>query len=219
MLDNRNELSQKYLESSMRIEEYGVFSYLANRYIDHAENDLFYRESAKAICQNGGKVLQIGFGLGNLSYYIQGEDIELHDIVEDHPDISNHADSLGYDVFKGNPFEFFKRCINSGMQYDAIYCMGISIYDHAFLPIFHEKYLDKILKPGGIYSYRSNNVEGLNINARWKLDTLGYTTNITFIPHKDAANYVNNNVKSWDTESTSPGEYALNWFTKPLNKE
>ena len=211
--------TQRYLESSMRIEEYGVYSYLFNRYIDHAENDLCYREAANAICQNGGKILQIGFGLGNLSYYIQGHDIELHDIVEDHPELYKHAEQLGYGVFGGSPFDFLEECIKQGMQYDGVYCMGLSAYDQMFLPEFHRDYLDKILKPGGIYAYNLNTAEGLNINARWQLDTLNYDANITFIPFKDAYDYSNGNILNSSVNVENSAPLALNWFIKPLNKE
>lgn len=217
MEDSKNIQTQKYLGSSMRIEEYGVYSYLLDKYIDHAENDLFYRESAKAICQNGGKILQIGFGLGNMSYYIQGEDIEIHDIVEDHPDMAKHAKDLGYGVFEGNPFTFLEKCIESGMQYDGIYCMGLGVYSRSFFVEFHKNYLDKILKPGGVYSYRLNTPEGLNINARWPLDALKYTPNITFIPLKDAYHYVNGKVENWDLNVSEDSPHPVNWFIKPLN--
>ena len=216
---NQSTQTQRYLDSSMRIEEYGIYSYLFNRYIDHAENDLFYKETAKAICYNGGKILQIGFGLGNLSYYIQGHDIESHDIIEDHPEIAGHARELGYEIFQGNVFQFLDECIKQGMQYDGVYCMCTSIYDKAFLPEFHKRYLDKILKPGGVYSYRLNTIEGSNINARWQLDALNYVPEITFIPLLDAYHYVDGNTVNWDITVDDTAPHPINWFTKPLNKE
>ena len=42
---------------------------------------------AKTVCQNGGKILNVGFGMGYIDDAIQTYDIEHHTIIECHPDV------------------------------------------------------------------------------------------------------------------------------------
>ena len=44
-------------------------------------------KSAEYICQSKGDILEIGFGMGICSDYIQGQDVNSHTIVEIHPQI------------------------------------------------------------------------------------------------------------------------------------
>ena len=43
--------------------------------------------SAAYVCQNGGDILEIGFGMGISAGYIQSHSINSHTIIENHPDI------------------------------------------------------------------------------------------------------------------------------------
>ena len=43
--------------------------------------------SAAYICQNGGDILEIGFGMGISAGYIQSHNINSHTIIENHPQI------------------------------------------------------------------------------------------------------------------------------------
>lgn len=49
--------------------------------------DSLMKASADYICQNGGDILEIGFGMGISANYIQSHSINSHTIVENHPDI------------------------------------------------------------------------------------------------------------------------------------
>ena len=44
-------------------------------------------KSAEYICQSKGDILEIGFGMGICSDYIQAQDVNSHTIVEIHPQI------------------------------------------------------------------------------------------------------------------------------------
>ena len=52
---------------------------------------------AKYICENGGDILEIGFGMGICADYIQAESINSHTIVEIHPDIIAKAQEWASD--------------------------------------------------------------------------------------------------------------------------
>ena len=49
--------------------------------------DPIMEKSAEIICQNGGRVLNVGFGMGIIDSYIEEYDIEEHWIIEAHPDV------------------------------------------------------------------------------------------------------------------------------------
>ena len=44
-------------------------------------------KSAEFICHNNGDVLEIGFGMGICSDYIQSQEVNSHTIIEIHPEI------------------------------------------------------------------------------------------------------------------------------------
>ena len=46
---------------------------------------------ANYVCENGGDILEIGFGMGISADYIQANNINSHTIIEIHPDILNKA--------------------------------------------------------------------------------------------------------------------------------
>ena len=49
--------------------------------------DSIMSASAAYVCQNGGDILEIGFGMGISAGYIQSHSINSHTIIENHPDI------------------------------------------------------------------------------------------------------------------------------------
>ena len=54
------------------------------------EHDIM-KASADYVSQNGGDILEIGFGMGISAGYIQSHSISSHTIVENHPDIISKA--------------------------------------------------------------------------------------------------------------------------------
>ena len=53
--------------------------------------DAVMKKSADYICENGGDILEIGFGMGIAADYIQANSINSHTIVENHPQIIEKA--------------------------------------------------------------------------------------------------------------------------------
>ena len=50
------------------------------------EDDIM-KASANYVCENGGDILEIGFGMGISANYIQSNNINSHTIIENHPQI------------------------------------------------------------------------------------------------------------------------------------
>ena len=53
--------------------------------------DNIMKASADYICENGGDILEIGFGMGISAGYIQANDINSHTIIENHPQVIEKA--------------------------------------------------------------------------------------------------------------------------------
>tara|TARA_R100001015_G_C4616560_1_gene172728 strand:+ start:468 stop:1028 length:561 start_codon:yes stop_codon:yes gene_type:complete len=49
--------------------------------------DSIMKASADYVCENGGDILEIGFGMGISAGYIQANNINSHTIIENHPQI------------------------------------------------------------------------------------------------------------------------------------
>ena len=54
------------------------------------EDDIM-KASADYVCENGGDILEIGFGMGISANYIQANNINSHTIIENHPQIIEKA--------------------------------------------------------------------------------------------------------------------------------
>jgi len=48
----------------------------------HEWEDLMMKKHSEVVCQNGGDILEIGFGMGISANYIQSQDINSHTIIE-----------------------------------------------------------------------------------------------------------------------------------------
>tara|TARA_B100000963_G_scaffold191638_1_gene166765 strand:- start:4802 stop:5368 length:567 start_codon:yes stop_codon:yes gene_type:complete len=102
--------------------------------------DLLMSASAAYVCQNGGDILEIGFGMGISAGYIQSHSINSHTIIENHPDIIPRAqawasgksnvtivtgswysvknnlstyDGLFYDTFGDDDMQYFSSSLSS----------------------------------------------------------------------------------------------------------
>ena len=115
--------------------------------------DPIMKKSAEIICQNGGRVLNVGFGMGIIDSYIEEYDIEEHWIIESHPDVYQKMFDDGWHlkphvkILLGD----WRWYLPYLPKFDGIY---IDTWDEEFFE-FHE-YLPNILKEDGIYSFFNN---------------------------------------------------------------
>jgi protein arginine N-methyltransferase 2 len=59
--------------------------------------DYIMKASADYVCENGGDILEIGFGMGISAGYIQANSISSHTIIENHPQIIEKAKAWAAD--------------------------------------------------------------------------------------------------------------------------
>lgn len=110
------------------------------------------KRSAEIICENGGDILNIGFGLGIVDTYIQSHNPSSHTIIEAHPDIYAKMLQDGWHT-KPNVKIIHSRWQDAAEvlgQYDGIYFDTYRDYGFTtqLIPL-----IKKILKPDGIFSY------------------------------------------------------------------
>jgi|TARA_B100001778_G_C18524971_1_gene600692 protein arginine N-methyltransferase 2 len=102
--------------------------------------------SAAYVCENGGDILEIGFGMGISANYIQSHTINSHTIIENHPDIILKAQSWAADksnvtIIEGDWYDV-KDTLSTydGLFYDTFFDMN---YHH------FSSSLSSLMKSGG----------------------------------------------------------------------
>ena len=116
--------------------------------------DPIMKDAASLICKGGGKILNVGFGLGLIDNYIQSHNVDEHWIIEAHPDVQNKMKKDGWDK-KSNViclFDKWQNVCDELPKFDGIY------FDTWKEPLnsFHE-IVPNLLKPGGKYTYFAPN--------------------------------------------------------------
>ena len=87
--------------------------------------DTIMSASSAYVCENGGDILEIGFGMGISATYIQSHTINSHTIIENHPDIITKAQAWAADksnvtIIEGSWFDI-KDSLSTydGLFYDT----------------------------------------------------------------------------------------------------
>lgn len=110
-------------------------------------------KSAEIICRNGGRVLNVGFGMGLIDTAIENYPIQEHWIIEPHLDVFTKMMDDGWHlkphvkILHGD-WQWFMKYLP---KFDGIY---IDTWDEE-IDDFHRN-VPNMLKPGGIYSYFNN---------------------------------------------------------------
>ena len=115
--------------------------------------------SAAYICQNGGDILEIGFGMGISAGYIQSHSINSHTIIENHPDVIPKAQAWASG--KSNV------TIVTGSWYDVK--NDLSTYDGLFYDTWGDDNMDQfssslssLIKVGGVATWWNNEPSSTN---------------------------------------------------------
>lgn len=108
---------------------------------------------AQTVTQNGGRVLNIGFGMGYIDSYIQKFGAEEHWIIEPHPDVCKKIIEDGW-LKKPNVRVLFTRwqeVLEHLPKFDGIY---IDTWNESLIPFF--EYAKNLLKPNGVMTFFNN---------------------------------------------------------------
>ena len=110
------------------------------------------REQAKTICSRGGRVLNIGHGMGIIDSYIQEhENVSEHWIIEAHPDVQREMIRTGWLMKATCIFKPWQEVLNHLPKFDAVY---IDTWDESIVPFLLQAKI--LLKKDGILSMFNN---------------------------------------------------------------
>lgn len=107
---------------------------------------------AEIVCQNGGDILELGFGMGISANYIQTHDINSHTIVELHPQVLERLykwveDKPNIKIIEGDWYENWEKICEN--KYDGIF--HDTYHDKNKLKL--RKFVESCIKIGGIFTY------------------------------------------------------------------
>ncbi|VFQ90126.1 unnamed protein product [Cuscuta campestris] len=183
--------SDNYLEDRVSFSEDKIMD-AENKAVMMAWEKPLMEAHAKAVCSNGGHILNIGFGMGLVDTAIRQYAPASHTIIEAHPEVYDRMIQQGWDK-KENVKIIFGRwqdVISKIQCYDGIFFDTYGEY-YEDMRAFHQ-YLPKLLKPGGIYSF-FNGLCGANPFfhsvycqlVSLELASMGFSTQFIQLPVKD----------------------------------
>jgi len=136
---------------------------------------------ARTAASRGGAVLEVGFGMGISARYIQTHDIGSHTIIEPNWEVFQQLQTfaqkaihpveplLGFweEVTPSLPTECF-----SGILFDTYPLLADELHENHF-PFFKEAY--RLLKPGGVLTYYSDERDSFSPSHRAQLIHAGFS--------------------------------------------
>lgn len=113
------------------------------------------RLHAAQMCEAGGDVLNVGFGLGIIDLAIEARNRRSHAIIEAHPEVHARMMAAGWGARQGVRVHYGRwqevLPILPDSSFDAIF-FDTYAEDDAEMHAFHE-HLPRLLRPGGVYSF------------------------------------------------------------------
>ena len=120
------------------------------------------KEQAKTTTLKGGRVLNIGFGMGIIDSYIAETDgVTEHWIIEPHPDVQREMMKRGWLTKANCIFTTWQEALPYLPQFDGIY---IDTWSESLVPFYRD--VKNILKPDGVFTFFNNprsDVKGLHM--------------------------------------------------------
>ena len=174
-----------YLEETLIFESNKIYftdeAFGGDREVMMDWEDSLMSASAAYVCEGGGDILEIGFGMGISAGYIHSHSINSHTIIENHPQIIAKAQEWASG--KSNV------TIITGSWYDVK--DSLSTYDGLFYDTFGDddmqyfsSSLSSLMKVGGRATWWNNNTtedDVFNIpNLTWQALTVSPSTNNYF---------------------------------------
>jgi len=144
-----------YIDKTLIFEEDKIYYTDEGRTFEVMMNweDDVMRASANYICENGGDILEIGFGMGMAANYIQANNISSHTIIEIHPQIIEKAKAWAENNSNVTIIENDWYNVKN----------SLSIYDGVFYDTWMDSNADNfttvlptLMKPGGKATWWNN---------------------------------------------------------------
>ena len=142
-----------YLQSKLKFTPTAILDPGGQNIMMEWEGDIM-DEAASIICEKGGDILNIGYGMGFIDNAIQSNPNSTHWIIGAHPDVQNKMKEEGW-LEKPNVkciFQPWQEVIDTLPKFDGVY------YDtwEEPKPLEFFTKVHNIVKPGGIFSFFNN---------------------------------------------------------------
>jgi guanidinoacetate N-methyltransferase len=143
--------------------------------------DSYMEELARICTMNGGDILEIGFGMGISAEYIQTHSIDNHIIIEANTDVFNMLTQFAKEsarpitALHGFWQDLTKTLPDSsidGILFDTYPLTKDEIHQNHFT-FFAEAF--RLLRPGGILTYYSDEIDSFGEVHLRKLEEAGFT--------------------------------------------
>ena len=144
----------RHTTSEVKYSDNGKVLYSDNELIMMDFEYPFMAAGARTVAQNGGDVLNVGFGMGIIDSEIQKYKPKSHNIIEIHPAIQKNILKNNWDL-KPNVNLYFgdwRDFIEELPKMDGIYFDTLDTAE--FIDFIGIAW--KLLKPGGVFSYFNN---------------------------------------------------------------
>ena len=208
----------RYITSPVRYTEDKLISEHVPYPIMGQHETLIMEESAKVICQNRGKVLNVGFGMGIIDSFIRDYSPQEHHIVDIHPDVIKKAIEMGFDktsiLYQSDWRDLIPKWNKEKVKFDSIY-FDTLILDWINKPEWSDFtfIVDSILEEGGIFSFFNNFATSPNLSQpMWdKLEELKYEKHTKLISYNKIIDQANH---PEDMKHLRDTDYELVWYIK-----
>ena len=202
--------NDKYLRGDVTFTNDGrLLDYKGDSVMMYWEEDIM-KDAAALICRDGGKILNIGFGLGIIDNYIQSYTPEEHWIIEAHPQVIDKMKEEGWDK-KSNVnciFDKWQNVLDTLPGFDGIY-FDTWGEDPATI---HEKSITSLLNPGGKLLSFNGRQSGTSIVRRMGLEVEEHITTL----NKIGTNQLSSGRTYWNPKRT---KYYHQLIIKPINNK
>ncbi len=173
-------LKESWIQAPAEYDDKGSLKILGHPVMEWWEES-YMAKLAEVACQNGGSILEVGFGLGISASKIQSHDIKKHVIIEANYNVFNKlldfAKNAQHQVIAIQGF--WENCINhlspgsfDGILFDTYPLSKEEIHKNHF-PFFEHAY--RLLKVGGVLTYYSDEKESFSHDHIQKLHSAGFS--------------------------------------------
>ena len=206
----------KYISSPVKYTDDKLISEHVSYPVMGQHETLIMKESANVVCQNGGKILNVGFGMGIIDSFIRDHNPQEHHIVDVHPDVIKKAKEMGFDktavLYESDWRDLISTWNQQDIKFDGIYFDTI-VLDHENRPEWDDfaRVVDSILAEGGVFSF-FNNIATMNSKEMWnKLRSLKYKEYHKVISLDKIIKEANH---TEDMKFLRKKDYQLVWYVK-----